>query len=474
MLDSLCSSSGLLNKPLPFVRLSGKEVLPLVEGGKGIAVSTGFSAGSWAACGGVGTFSGVNAWFYDDQGKIAPQLYTGKTRQDRQQELIAYGIKGGIEQAKIAHETANGEGRIHINVLWEMGGVEPILRGILDKASSLIHGITCGAGMPYRLAELASSYNVYYIPIVSSARAFSALWRRSYHKWPQWLGGVVYEDPWKAGGHNGLSNQEDPLIPQDPYNRVVLLRETMNTFGLQEVPIIMAGGVWCLKEWEHFLDNPHIGPIAFQLGTRPLLTQESPISQEWKEKLRNINSGDVVLNTFSPTGFYSSAVNNSFLKELQERSSRQIPFSLVSLEGLTSLILERGREVFVSPEHKEYAHKWKNEGFTFALRTPLNTLIFVTPEKAMEIHEDQKNCMGCLSACLFSNWDQHRGTTGRKPDPRSFCIQKTLQNSIHTPEIENNLMFAGHIAHCFSKDPFYSNGFTPTVKQLIDRLKTGQ
>ena len=42
------------------VLISGKEVLPLIEGGKGVAVSNGLSSGSWAYAGGVGTFSGVN------------------------------------------------------------------------------------------------------------------------------------------------------------------------------------------------------------------------------------------------------------------------------------------------------------------------------------------------------------------------------------------------------------------------------
>jgi hypothetical protein len=82
--------------------------------------------------------------------------------------------------------------------------------------------------------------------------------------------------------------------------------------------------------------------------------------------------------------------------------------------------------------------------------------------------------MGCLSACLFSNWAQgETGTTGRKADPRSFCIQKTLQDSIHDDNIEHNLMFAGHNAYRFATDPFYANGHIPTVKQLFDRILTG-
>ena len=46
-------------KNINAVVISGKEVLPLIEGGKGVAVSNGVSSGSWAAAGGVGTFSGV-------------------------------------------------------------------------------------------------------------------------------------------------------------------------------------------------------------------------------------------------------------------------------------------------------------------------------------------------------------------------------------------------------------------------------
>ena len=50
------------------LRISGADVLPLIEGGKGVAITTGASSGAWAAAGGVGTFSGVNADSYDKNG----------------------------------------------------------------------------------------------------------------------------------------------------------------------------------------------------------------------------------------------------------------------------------------------------------------------------------------------------------------------------------------------------------------------
>ena len=461
---------------MPPLVISGKEVAPLVEGGKGIAVSNGESSGAWAAAGGVGTFSGVNADSYDENGKLIPVTYHGRTRRDRHEELLAYAIQGGIAQALIAHDMAGGEGRIHMNVLWEMAGAERVLHGVLGGARGLIHGVTCGAGMPYKIAQISAEYGVYYYPIVSSARAFRALWKRSYNKFPEWLGGVVYEDPWRAGGHNGLSNSEDPNVPEDPRPRVAELRTVMNELGLNTVPIVMAGGVWFLRDWADWIDDPAVAPVAFQFGTRPLLTQESPISEEWKRRLLGLEEGDVFLNKFSPTGFYSSAVRNLFLKELKERSDRQIAFLEEPVGELHEefKIGARGRIIYVTAADKERAEKWTAAGFTDGLRTPDSTVIFVAPEKGKQIQTDQSECMGCLSQCQFSNWAQNEaGTTGRRPDPRSYCIQKTLQDIVHDGTVDDRLMFAGHNAYKFKDDPYYSNGFIPTVKELIDQLHTG-
>src|SRR5690606_3276547 len=111
--------SGFAQK-LKSVIISGKEVFPIVEGGKGIAATNGHSSGAFAAAGAVGTFSGVNADTYDEQGLPHPQIYKGKTRRERHDELVAFGIIGGVEQARIAYEMSGGAGCIHMNVLWEM------------------------------------------------------------------------------------------------------------------------------------------------------------------------------------------------------------------------------------------------------------------------------------------------------------------------------------------------------------------
>jgi hypothetical protein len=244
----------------------------------------------------------------------------------------------------------------------------------------------------------------------------------------------------------------------------------------------MAGGVWWLEDWEDWIDNPDLGPIAFQFGTRPLLTKESPIGDLWKQKLLTLKEGDVYLNRFSPTGFYSSAVDNAFLHELKERCDRQVAFTteVVGEHVAEFGVGPRKRLVYLTPPDLQRVRGWVAAGFTEALRTPDSTLIFVTPERAREIVADQVACMGCLSTCRFSAWSQHEPdhSNGKKPDPRSFCIQKTLQEIGHTKDepdaVDRNLMFSGHNAYRFASDPFYSNGFIPTVRQLVERILTGR
>ncbi len=464
-------------KGLKPIIYGGREVWPLVEGGKGVAVSNHASSGAWAAAGGIGTVSAVNADSYDAEGKIVRQVYEQLTRKERHEQLIRYAIDGGVEQVRRAYEIASGKGAININVLWEMGGAQQVLEGVLERTRGMVTGVTCGAGMPYKLSEIAQRFNVNYLPIISSARAFRALWKRAYHKVADLMAAVVYEDPWLAGGHNGLSNAEDPLKPEDPYPRVKALRETMRAEGIADsVPIVMAGGVWFLREWDNWIDNPDLGTIAFQYGTRPLLTQESPIPQAWKDRLRDLEPGDVLLHRFSPTGFYSSAVRNPFLRSLEARSERQIPYSRVEA-GEHTVQLDvgvKGKNFWVTSADRDRARAWFGAGFTSAIRTPDDTVIFVDDAEREVIRKDQADCMGCLSHCGFSSWKDHDDySTGRLADPRSFCIQKTLQDIAHGGAIDDNLMFAGHAAYRFKQDPFYSNNFTPTVKQLVDRILTG-
>ncbi len=454
--------------------ISGKEVFPLIEGGKGINASDGRSSGAWAKENCVGTFSGVSPDYYDEQGNVVMEHYSHKDRLSRHFEMVEQSIKGCLAQAQIAHEVSGGNGRIHMNMLWELAGSQQILTGVLEKAKGLINGVTCGAGLPYNLGEIASKFGVYYYPIISSARAFQVLWKRAYNRFVEYLGGVVYEDPWLAGGHNGLSNAENPNEPQTPYARIVELRQMMNNLGLNEKPIILAGGVWALEDWQDYIDNLDIGKIAFQFGTRPMITKESPISDAWKKLMLQLKKGDVILQKFSPTGFFSSAIKNTFLSRLMERKQGEIEFKAEASEEFSyPLQITEKKKVFIKPTDVDKAKKQISSGYSEIKETPDNTVVFLSPDEWVQMKEDRKNCVGCLSQCQFSSWSQAKGTSGRLPDPRSYCIHKTLYDVSHNGSIVDNLLFAGHQVYRFATDPLYRNG-VPSVKELIERIKTGK
>ena len=49
------------------------------------------------------------------------------------------------------------------------------------------------------------------------------------------------------------------------YERVSLFRKFMRSVGLGEVPIVMAGGVWHLSDWEDWIDNPELRSYCFSI-----------------------------------------------------------------------------------------------------------------------------------------------------------------------------------------------------------------
>ena len=48
--------------------------------------------------------------------------------------MIKHSIKAIVNQVKEAVKISEGNGRIHLNVMWEMGGTETILENVLVKS----------------------------------------------------------------------------------------------------------------------------------------------------------------------------------------------------------------------------------------------------------------------------------------------------------------------------------------------------
>lgn len=480
-----------LSKP---VFIDGAWIRPFIQGGKGVGATNGVSAGAWAMQNAAGTIAAIGAAIgYDENGREIPYSYQSTTRHGRFEEMLVLSVKGCQLQVEIAHNASDGHGRVRINFLKMAGGSMRVMREVLattrlPDGGNKIHAVTMGAGLASEEdAQICADEGVYLDPIISSVMALNVLLSRTYRNWKgrykDVIGAVVYEDPWLAGGHNGITSRENPNQPQNPFERVKALRKIMNDNDMQDVAIIMAGGVWHLRDWQSWLDNPEIGPIAFQIGTRDLLTKECAISDEWKNLLFKMKEKDVVLNKFSPTGFYSSAYNNGMMRELYDRSARQVPFTQDNSNSMSEPVEGAGvpaNNYRILAEDKEKVDTWIAHGFTIPMHTPDDTLIFVTKKTELEIKSHRLECVGCISTCKLSTWTEDASkkySTGKRPDPRVHCIRKGLQEAIAGENLDKSLIFSGHNAYKASNDSFYRDKkgqvFIPTVKQLIERLTTG-
>ena len=200
------------------IAYNGRDVWPLIEGGKGWSATNGESSGAWAAAGGVGTVSAVNADSYDPTGKIVPQVYDGLTRRERHEELIRYAVDGAVAQVERAHDVAGGRGAININVLWEMGGAQQVLNGVLERTRGWSTASPAGRECPTSCRRSRRPRG----PLPADrlvGRAFRALWKRAYHKVAELMAAVVYEDPWLAGGHNACPTRRTRARPRTPSAR---------------------------------------------------------------------------------------------------------------------------------------------------------------------------------------------------------------------------------------------------------------
>ena len=146
----------------------------------------------------------------------------------------------------------------------------------------------------------------------------------------------------------------------------------------------MAGGVWWLEECQDSIDNPELGPVGFGSGTPAAADQGEPDRRPGRAAADVAGGRRLPRIRFQPTGFYSSAVNNGFIRELRERNERQVAFTseVVGEHVAEYGVGPRKRLVFLTPGDLERARGWEQQGFTEALRTPDSTLIFVTPEQA--------------------------------------------------------------------------------------------
>jgi nitronate monooxygenase len=292
---------------LPLLRLAGRDVLPIVQGGMGVGVSAHRLAGSVAACGAVGTISAVDLRrHHPDLMAATTHIGTGAQAKEK---INAANLVALEREIRAARALAGGRGLLAVNVMRAVAQYAPYVRRACEAG---IDAVVVGAGLPLDLPELAADFpRVALVPILSDARGV-ALILKKWERKGRLPDAIVIEHPKHAGGHLGAARIEDLQDPRFEFEAVLpAARKLLAAAGAEDrVPLIAAGGI----------DSPQrvrelfaLGAAAVQLGTAFAVTEECDADPVFKRVLAEARPEDIV-EFVSVAGLPARAVRTPWLE----------------------------------------------------------------------------------------------------------------------------------------------------------------
>lgn len=300
--EPLLSASGLV--PL---RMGGRTLLPIVQGGMGVGVSAHRLAGSVAALGAMGTISSVDLRRHHPD--LMAQTSGLPPGGDTKARIDAVNLEALRREIAAAQVLAAGRGLLAVNVMRAVSEYAPSVRTALEAG---IDAVVVGAGLPLDLPDLAREHpRALLIPILSDARGVALLlkkWERKQRR-PD---AIVIEHPRWAGGHLGAARIDDLGDARFDFERVIpevlaLLRDA----GLEgDVPLIAAGGI---RTREQIAALQALGAAAVQLGTPFVATDECDAHPEFKRVLAEARDDELIEIT-SVAGLPARAVRTPWLE----------------------------------------------------------------------------------------------------------------------------------------------------------------
>ena len=293
------------------LRLGGRTLLPIVQGGMGIGISAHRLAGSVAALGAVGTISSV------DLRRHHPDLME-RTRDLAAGAAATAAAKQSINEANLealgreigaARALANGRGLLAINVMRAVSEYGPLVKRALECG---VDAVVVGAGLPLDLPDLAQDHpGALLVPILSDARGVQLLVRKWERK-KRLPDAIVIEHPRLAGGHLGAAKIADLNDPRFDFENVIPQSLAfLRAAGIEkEIPLIAAGGI---RSFEDIARVQALGAAAAQLGTPFAVTHECDAHADFKRVLAQSCEQDMV-EFISVAGLPARAVATHWLK----------------------------------------------------------------------------------------------------------------------------------------------------------------
>ncbi len=240
---------------------SNKEVtfeIPVINGGMGVGITGPTLASSVTNAGGGGILTGI----------VLSHPF--------QQILGKYLDKKPFEANRLAlaewiHETkskCNG-GFVGVNLMVALSDFKELAHTAAEEGVDMI---VAGAGLPTSLPEIVDKFpDTMIAPIISSVKAARVMIRR-------WVGkdrppdAIVYESIHHSGGHQGGTLDEISAGKHQPEEVIMGTRQLLDDNGLEDVPVIAAGGVWDRLDIERMFSY---GAQGVQMASRFLLTHEA-------------------------------------------------------------------------------------------------------------------------------------------------------------------------------------------------------
>ncbi|MBI2734547.1 MAG: nitronate monooxygenase [Aquabacterium sp.] len=301
------------------MRLGGRELLPIVQGGMGIGVSAHRLAGSVAAMGGMGTLSCVDIRRHHPDLMASTQGLSSRVGQDddTRARINAANLEAVEREVKAARTLSQGRGLLAMNVMRAVSDYAGYVKRSLEAG---IDAVVVGAGLPLDLPDLAQDHpKALLIPILSDSRGVQLIikkWERK-KRLPD---AIVIEHPRLAGGHLGAARIADLNDPRFDFERVIPeVRAFMRSAGIEKhIPLIAAGGIRMHDDIRRVQD---LGADGVQLGTPFAVTLEGDAHPEFKRVLAEARDEDMVEFT-SVAGLPARAVATPWLKAYLKIESR--------------------------------------------------------------------------------------------------------------------------------------------------------
>ncbi|WP_371132701.1 NAD(P)H-dependent flavin oxidoreductase [Methyloversatilis sp.] len=299
------------------LRMGGRTLLPIVQGGMGVGVSAHRLAGSVAALGAMGTISSVDLRrHHPDLMERTRDLPAGAAATQAAKEAInAANLEALAREIHAARELAGGRGLLAINVMRAVSEYGPSVTRALECG---IDAVVVGAGLPLDLPDLAQDHpKALLVPILSDARGVQLLLRKWERK-KRLPDAIVIEHPRLAGGHLGAAKIADLNDPRFEFENVIPeALAYMRGAGL-DIPLIAAGGI---RSFEDIARVQALGAAGVQLGTPFAVTQECDAHAEFKRVLAQTTDADMVEFT-SVAGLPARAVATPWLKNYLKAEPR--------------------------------------------------------------------------------------------------------------------------------------------------------